>query len=170
MTTTLKSNDNLLEGRQTHKCEDAFQGINIILPLPPEDMKATYKAPYPQTEGRAEMEIYARFMRHLRLVPNSKEEIKVLSAIQFTADMLDISDALIAKTLVDLGLRAPRSSFPAEYLDFIDKTLLRSGWQVGGPTASSAELKAHWDEIGEDKFAAYRGEPVMVERPMFVDV
>jgi hypothetical protein len=146
MTTTFKSNDNLVNTK-------------TILPLPPEDMKA-----------RSEMEIYARFMRHLRLVPNSRQEIKILSAIQFTADMLDISDALISKTLVDLGLRAPRESFPVEYLDFIDKTLLRSGWQVGGPTAGSAELKAHWDEIGEDKFAAYRREPVTIEQPMFVDV
>ncbi len=144
MTDILKSNDNRI-------------GENIFLPLAPE------------AADRNDMEIYARFMRHLRTVPNNKAEIKVLSAIQFTADMLDISDALIAKTLVDLGLRAPRKALPSDYLEFIDKSILRSGWEVGGPTKSAAELKLYWDEIGEDKFAAYRREPVFVEPPMFVE-
>lgn len=128
----------------THKCNDNKVDNKVVLPLPPEDQAPT------------DMDIYARFMRHLRNVPNSRMEIKILSAIQFTADMLDIGDALVAKTLVDCGLRAPRQSFPAEYLEFIDKSLLRSGWEVGGPSASAAELKAHWDKIGEDKFAPFR--------------
>src|SRR5690606_29181979 len=51
-----------------------------------------------------ETEIFARFMRHMRNVPNSRTEIKVLSSIQFTADMMDMSDALVAKILVDMGL------------------------------------------------------------------
>lgn len=145
MTSILKSNDNFMKN-------------NIHLPLPPEGERVEH-----------EMEIYARFMQHLRLVPNSCDDVKVLSSIQFTADMLDISDALIAKTLVDLGLRTPRAALPADYLDFVDKTLLRGGWHVGGPTASTAELKAHWDIIGEDKFAPYRREVVTVEPPMFVE-
>ena len=94
----------------------------------------------------------------------------MLSAIQFTADMLDIGDALVSKTLVDLGLRAPRSAFPSDYLEFVDNSLLRSGWEVGGPTQATALLKKHWDNIGEDKFAAYRREPVSIEPPMFVEI
>lgn len=130
------------------KSNDNFMSTNIDLPLPPEETNAVQ-----------EMEIYVRFMRHLRMVPNSCDNVKILSAIQFTADMLDISDALIAKTLIDLGLRAPRAALPSDYLDFIDGTLLRSGWHVGGPSTSAAELKLHWDEIGEDKFAPYRRNP-----------
>lgn len=125
------------------------------LPLPPEKTKT------------AEMEIYARFMRHLRHVPNSRMEIKILSAIQFTADMLDVGDELIAKTLVDLGLRAPRAAFPCAYLDYIDQSLMRTGWDVGGPARSSLLLKEHWDTIGEDSFAAFRGEPVTLEAEGF---
>ena len=118
-----------------------------LLPLPP------------SLNGRADdMELYARFMRHLRNVPNSRLEIKILSAIQFTADMMDHSDSHIAKTLVDLGLRAPRMAFPAEFLRFIDRSLMRSGWEIGGPSAAVLELKSHWDKFGEDKFAAVKGE------------
>ena len=109
MVTPLKSNDN-----QSH----------IVLPL----------APQQSINATNEMEIYVRFMRHLRLVPNSRMEIKVLSAIQFTADMLDITDALVAKTLVDLGLLASRKAFPTAYLEFVDKSFLRKQWDLGAPS------------------------------------
>jgi len=142
---TLKSNDNRVES-------------NIILPLPPMAANAN-----------PEREIYARFMRHLRNVPNSCMQIKVLSAIQFTADMLDIGDSLVTKTLVDCGLRAPRKALPSDYLQFVDRSLMRSGWEVGGPSASAAELKAHWDKIGEDKFAAVRGKVPVATQTLFVE-
>lgn len=124
----------------------------VKLPLPPE------------LQQSGEMKVYARFMRYLRHVPNSRMEIKVLSAIQFTADILDHSDAHVAKVLVDLGLRGPRMAFPAEFLNFADKALLRSGWEVGGPSKGILELKAYWDRIGEDKFSVLTGEyPLLAE-------
>jgi hypothetical protein len=116
----------------------------ILLPLPPE---AT-------DETRFEMEIYARFMSHLRQVPNSKAEIKVLSSIQFTADMLDTSDALVAKTLVDLGLRAPRKAFPASFLDFVTKSMARSYWQEGGANTAVQSLHDHWNGNDEHNFSS----------------
>lgn len=125
--------------------------IKTELPLPPD------------AESRAEMEIYARFMRHLRHVPNSRMEIKILSAIQFTADMLDIGDALVSKTLVDLGLRAARAAFPASYLDYADQSLMRSGWEIGGPAASTLALQKHWNAIGEDCFAAFKRDNIILE-------
>lgn len=140
----LKSNDNAVG------C-----GPSIALPLPPTEKDAV-----------SEMEIYARFMRHLRMVPNSRSEIKILSAIQFTADMMDLGDALVAKTLVDLGLRAPRRALPAAYLDHVDRSLMRSGWDVGGPTPSTIALKGHWDAIGEDPFAGFRREYPRVHEPV----
>ena len=140
------------------KCNDNKNDPQIILPLPPLSPTAS-----------SERDIYARFMRHLRNVPNSRVEIKILSAIQFTADMMDVTDALVAKVLVDCGLRAPRSAFPTDYLDFVDQSLFRSGWEIGGPTQGALELRDHWDRIGEDKFAFYRKERVIIEEPMFVE-
>lgn len=125
---------------------NAYQFERIALPLPPEAGEET----------RFEMEIYARFMRHLRNVPNSRMEIKILSAIQFTADMTDTSDALVAKILVDCGLKAPRKAFPVSFLDFVDKSVTRSHWDVGSPPASVVKLRDHWDRIGEDRFSHIR--------------
>lgn len=129
------------------------------------DSHFAYPYPHTQIAGHdAELEIYARFMRHLRHVPNSRMEIKVLSSIQFTADMMDLTDALVAKTLVDMGLRAPRRAFPAAFLDHVDAALMRCGWEVGGPSNAMVELKHHWDEIGEDRFAAFRKQYVLREQ------
>lgn len=125
--------------------EFIYNKEHITLPLPPALTD----------ESRFEMEIYARFMRHLRHVPNSRMEIKILSAIQFTADIMEHGDALVAKTLVDLGLRAPRKAFPVTFLDFADKCVQRRDWHVSGavtPTNVLA-LKEHWDFIGENRFA-----------------
>ena len=117
---------------------------DIELPLPPE--KSDHGA----------MEIYARFMTHLRQVPHRRMEIKILSAIQFTANMAGYTDAQVSKMLVDMGLRVSRDGFPADYLDFADASLMRSGWEVGGPSKGLSALKEFWDSIGEDKFAAFR--------------
>lgn len=129
---------------------------NVKLPLPPEMSDAD------------ELEIYTRFMRHLLHVPNSKLEIKILSAIQFTADILDHSDAHVAKLLVELGLKAPRMAFPADFLSYADAALMRNEWDVGGPTKSLQKLKSFWDGIGEDKFAAFKRDYPLHSEDVFV--
>lgn len=116
-----------------------------MLPLPPKG----------GDDLRFEMEVYARFMRHLRQVPGSRIDIKILSAIEFTADMMDHSDALIAKTLVDLGLRAPRRAFPSSFVDFADRSLMREAWDfTGAPPPAVMALSQHWQKIGEGSFSS----------------
>lgn len=127
MSTNYKSNDNQLLKNSNGE---------IFLPLPPEEY-----------DLKNEMEIYARFMRHLRMVPNSNENIKILSAIQFTADLLNQSDAYIAKTLVDSGLRAPRAAFPEDYLEFVDQSCGCRQNAVGAASKSTRALQSHWHNI-----------------------
>ena len=128
----------------------------ISLPLPP------------TITEEDDLALYARFMRHLRHVPTSRMEIKILSAIRFTADLLDHSDAHISKVLVDLGLRAPRMAFPADFLKYTDAALMRSGWEVGGPSAGLLALKEYWDATGEDQFAAFRGDYPLMEARVLI--
>lgn len=132
----MKANDNSLNDR-------------VILPIPEIHNVQDQSA-------KSEMEIYARFMRHLRSVANSRMEIKVLTSIQFVADMLDLSDSEVAKTLVDLGLRAPRMALPSEYLDHVDGRLMRDDWEAGAANPALKALQDHWMRIGEDRFAAFR--------------
>lgn len=136
----------------THTPFEQTKSEKVILPLPPE--RKEYR----------EIDVYARFMRHLRNVPNSRLEIKVLSALQFTADMTDHSDAHVAKILVECGLRAPRMAFPAEFLEYADQSLMRGGWDVGGPSEALNDLRDHWVRSGDDRFAAFkRAYPTLAE-------
>ena len=125
-----------------HHIDAGYDRDRITLPLPPTQADET----------RFEMEVYARFMRHLRLVPGTRMDIKILSAIQFTADMMDHGDALVARILVDLGLRAPRRAFPVAFTDFIDKGAQRFAAGNGTPAPCAMALKQHWDRLGEDRF------------------
>lgn len=127
------------------KANDNLPTERVLLPLPPFSPQAKF-----------EMDVYARFMRHLRHVANSRDDIKVLSAIQFVADMMDVQDDEIAKVLVDHGLRAPRVAFPATYLEFIDNSLMRNEWEPGAASEAIKELRDHWGRIGEDRFAGFK--------------
>lgn len=116
--------------------DDSFD--NVFLPLPPLGGIES-----------AELEIYARFMRHVRTVPNKKMEMRIFSAIQFTADILDLPEAYVSKTLADMGLRAPRRAFPENYLTHVDESLTRKHWDIGSPSASTVDMKRFWDDIGD---------------------
>lgn len=114
--------------------------------------------PVPEARANAatEMEVYARFMRHLRVVINKSAEIKILASIQFVADMLNLPDVQVTKTLVDMGLRAPRMALPADYLDYADESLMSGDWEMGAANHSLKDLQTYWKEIGEDSLAAFR--------------
>ena len=132
-----------------------------VLPLPPAaHMPGSH-------DERTDMAIYARFMRYLRHVPNSRMDIKILSSIQFTADMLDHSDAHIAKVLVDLGLRAPRMAFPADFLDYADAALMRDEWQIGGANGALHGLREYWNAIGEDKFSGVKKQYSLADEALY---
>lgn len=143
----MKSNDN------------NFEGLHITLPFPPSDLNSAF-----------EMEVYVRFMRHLRHVPSSRPEIRILAAMQFVADIMDVQDLQIATTLVGLGLRAPRMSFPEVFLETADKALMREIHEPRVTNFSIRELQEHWHDIGEDKFAAFRRCYPTLAEGMFVPV
>lgn len=146
-----KSNDN--KGQAAYDIQTLGGREDIILPLPPEN----------DALHDVEMEVYARFMRHLRHVPHSREDIKILATIQFVADMLDFADGQVARMLVDMGLRAPRLAFPADFLNFVDRSLMRNDWDVDAARSSMKDLRAYWDNIGEDKFAWLRKDYVFAQ-------
>ena len=45
---------------------------------------------------------------------------------------------------------------------------MRTGFEVGGPCASSIEMKKHWDGIGEDKFASFKRDYALLTEPLQV--
>jgi hypothetical protein len=116
-----------------------------------------------------EMAVYVRFMRRVAEVPNSRLEIKILHALQFTADMTGLEVIEVAATLVDCGLRAPRLAFPACFLAVADAALLRDRGTIGAAGSSLTDLKHHWGGLGEDIWAAaLQPQPLRVPQTLFV--
>lgn len=126
---------------------------NITLPTPPPSSGDEI------TTTRSEDHvIHSRFMNHLACVPNSRMEIKILSSIQFTADILGYSDEHVSKVLVDLGLRASHTAFPAAFLKYAENALVRTLWDVGAPSSALKELDTYWINRREDRFTSLRAE------------
>lgn len=131
------------------KANDNLHPERIILPIPHAEL-------IDDQQFRFEIEVYSRFMRHLRMVAHSREDIRILTSIQFVADMMNVCDTEIAAALVSLGLRAPRSALPQDFLDGVDAALMRDTANHAGPAPCIYELRDHWSKIGEDRFAAFR--------------
>ena len=81
---------------------------------------------------------------------------------------MDMADAMILKRLADTGLLDPSKAFPESYLNHVDRTLMRSGWNFLAPCETSIDMKRFWDDIGEDKFAAFQKDYAFVTLPMTV--
>ncbi len=117
---------------------------NILLPLPPLRMEAEF-----------EMEVYVRFMRSIRHISNTRQNMDVLMAIQFVAEMMQIPNMQVSKILVDLGLRAPRMAFPEPYLQLIDQLAMREIHDIGYANHALRDLRHYWQAIREDKFLSF---------------
>ena len=96
--------------------------------------------------------IISHFFQCLRDAKHSRPDVCILLAIQRTADATANSDAYVAKVLVEAGLRAPRMSFPGEYLDYVTQALIRHPHHMGAATVHDKDLYAHWASIGDDPF------------------
>lgn len=119
-----------------------ISGAALLIP-------ARIMLPVPCEGEGADFQIYKRFMSYLPHVQNGRIEIKILSAIQFAADMTGYSDAYVAKYLVEMGLRAPREAFPADFLHFADRALERAAWEACAPSVHLRVLKEYWENTTE---------------------
>ncbi len=66
------------------------------------------------------MDVYVRFMRHLRVSHHARASVNILLAMEAVVASTDHDALSTAMILVDLGLRAPRAAFPAVFLDLVD--------------------------------------------------
>ena len=120
-------------------CGDYGVSERIILPTDQEDCA-----------------VYHIFMQHLPRVARNRLDIKILHALQYTADATGTDVTDICMMLVQMGLRAPRLAFPASFLEQVDLAVIRHGRgdMVLDPTVMA--LRHHWDQLGEDRWAGFR--------------
>lgn len=84
------------------------------------------------------MDVYVRFMRHLRVSHHARASVNILLAIDAVTASTDHDALSTAMILVDLGLRAPRAAFPAVFLDLIDGSFGRD------LSPAVVDLVQHW--------------------------
>ncbi|PJB72068.1 MAG: hypothetical protein CO093_03835 [Alphaproteobacteria bacterium CG_4_9_14_3_um_filter_47_13] len=110
----------------------------VILPSPPSsaDMDSLKN------------EIYKCFMKSLYKFSSHNARPEILPAIESVSTTLDISTAFVAKTLTDLGLRAPRREYPASFLDFADHAHSKFIESYKTPSCIAA-LQDYWRAIKE---------------------
>lgn len=115
-----------------------------------DEIKGHVRYPLPPTafsQWADEMDIYVRFMRQVRTSAYTKAEHKIFSGIQVAGAATHRDDAHVAMMLIDLGLRAPRGAFPAEFLCRIDAAITRAGQVESALSTAVADLLEHWQRI-----------------------
>ncbi len=152
---TIKGNDN-------HRTPFLFLDTGkvsdrVFLPMAPTGPDSAY-----------EMDMYVRFMLHVQTVPNSRMEIKILHALQFTADVTGADIIEVCATLVDCGLRAPRLAFPALFLEKVDAALVREFGTIGAANAALVDLRRHWNALGEEQGSANSTYTLDLPQTLFV--
>ncbi len=110
-------------------------------------MSDTILLPYINFDTATEdqIDIYLHFTAHYRNTPQIEARFKVLNAIQYVAVLMDHSDEYISRQLVEMGLRAPRHSFPIDFLSYFDRAIERKGQHIGGPSEAMLELLDQWN-------------------------
>jgi len=124
---------------QQENREDFFMILNnkdnnIVLPI------------IEQAETHEEKEITLIFLHYYRDLAVSSSDVRVFRAIDKAATLTGYSEAVIAKTLVNCGLRSSRRSLPQEFLNHVDMMLYRVH-----ACKSYKALKKFWsDTCGEN--------------------
>ena len=95
------------------------------------------------------LDLYVRFMRIVRASATTNVKAKILSAIQGAAIASGQGDGDASLLLIELGLRAPRAAFPAEFLERMDGALLRRAAGAQDLSPALRDLVIHWHDIGD---------------------
>jgi len=111
------------------------------------------------------------FMQSFRIQNHSRGEVRVFQSIAETSDVTGFSDGVVAKTLVDHGLRASRNAFPIEFINHVDRGSLSSTSQLTNYFKTSyRDLKDFWCDSGESPFAFLQSIPDRAQIPSFLNV
>jgi len=102
---------------------------------------------YTSKTSAEDREIIQIFLSCYRDIQFQRDDTRILSAMEKTADVTGNSDGVIAKILVDYGLKAKRESFPHEFLNHIDACVMR-----GNISRSIINLIETWRDHGHSIF------------------
>lgn len=89
---------------------------------------------------------HAEFMHAFHAQRGMDEERRIYSAIETTARKTGTAPDVVAKTLVDSGLRAGRKSFPHSFITAIENGKPSPSWNIAGLSTHQQELAQAWQK------------------------
>ena len=98
-----------------------------------------------QASSQEDREMVAIFLHYFRDNPIHDMDRKIYNAIEKAAKLTGYDSALVAKILVECGLRSSRRGLPQTFLDYVDVQVMR--FRACG---LCAELHNFWQEAEED--------------------
>ncbi len=89
---------------------------------------------------------YAQFMLEFQSQRTTDSYFRIYTAIEKTASKTGNAPEIVARALVESGLRASRESFPRQFIASIEKRSVMPKWNLNAMTPQQRELMSFWTE------------------------
>lgn len=85
-----------------------------------------------------------QFMHEFQKQREANTGLRIYKAIESTAGKTGNSPEVVARALVETGLRAERHSFPEKFITLVESNALTPRWNIGAITPHQRELLDFW--------------------------
>lgn len=99
---------------------------------------------------------WSQFMHEFQRQREMNPETRILAAISATAQRTRSTPEAVARTLVESGLCAGRSSFPEAFVAQLESRRARPKWDIDAITLRQRELLDFWSRPSMDYIPARR--------------
>lgn len=86
----------------------------------------------------------SQFMHEFQRQPAQDSWYRILTAIETTAKKTGNAPEVVARALVENGLRASKESFPEKFVSAVEDGLAMPRWNIGAVTPQQRELTQFW--------------------------
>ncbi len=89
---------------------------------------------------------YAQFMLEFQSQRSTDSYFRIFTAIEKTASKTGNAPEVVARSLVESGLRAARESFPQKFISAIENKSVMPQWNLNAMTPQQRELLSFWSD------------------------
>lgn len=107
--------------------------------------QASYSLPaVPENAGALDVHFCKTFLHQFRALPGADDYYRIYMAIEKTAALSGHAPEMVAKTLVENGLRAGRESFPGAFVEAMETDARMPHWAAPVSRDNHRELLGFW--------------------------
>jgi hypothetical protein len=116
-------------------------------------MKEPQNFSLPAVTGNADTltrHFLTQFLYEFRSQRGRDSYYRIYTAIENTAKKTGNAPEVVARALVESGLRAARESFPGSFVETVEKKSAEPQWNIGALTPQQRELMSFWNTPATD--------------------